>query len=63
MNTPKDGEVLFGQLLDQDFRLAILDTQQIRNFKRDGAAPYYLLSGAELTRIDANATEVKLFNY
>jgi len=63
MNTPKDGEVLFGQLLDKDFRLAIPYTQQIRNFKRDGAAPEYLMEGAELTPIDANATEVKLFNY
>jgi hypothetical protein len=59
----EQGQVLHGQLLDKDFRTAIPYTQQIRNFNDGGQSPSQGNANTEITVIDGNSTEDKVFNY
>lgn len=62
-NEQEDGALLHGQLVDNDFGLAIPYTEQVRNFSYGGQAPEIGQNGAEVTVIDAGASQVKIFDY
>lgn len=62
-NQQEDGKLLKGQLVDKEFRVTIPYTQQVRNFDYGGESPDLANENAEVTVLDANASESKIFDY
>lgn len=61
LNRP--AELLHGQLHDKQFRVAIPFTQQDWNSKQGGGSPNLGNASAEVTVVDANATQDKIYDY